>query len=109
MSQDHNPGPTTNYIDKQSEERVVFKHGQDGLSIHITIYNTNNNANEGGNAGLKQEAETDGQISGEKGKNANQGGQIAGKCGQNANQDGEVESSNCGSSTDETAENSVQS
>ena len=69
---------------------VVFKHDKDGLSIHITIYNTNNNANEGSEAGLKQKAETGGQISGKGGKNANQGGQISGKCGQNANQDGEV-------------------
>ena len=72
------------------ENGVVFKHDKDGLSIHITIYNTNNNANEGSEAGLKQKAETGGQISGKGGKNANQGGQISGKCGQNANQDGEV-------------------
>ena len=78
------------------ESNVVFKHEKDGLSIHITIYNTNNNANEGSEAGLKQKAETGGQISGKGGQIANQGGQIAGKCGQNANQDGEVSSGRCG-------------
>lgn len=74
----------------QAGENVVFKHDKDGLSIHITIYNTNNNANEGSEAGLKQRAETGGQISGKEGKNANQGGQIASKGGKNANQDSEV-------------------
>lgn len=82
-----------------SEEKkcVKFQHDKNGLKIYITIINTNNLANEGGNAGLKQKAKTGGQISaGKSGKNANQGGQIAGKCGQNANQDGRVKSKNCG-------------
>jgi hypothetical protein len=87
--------------EEQEEKKVVFEHSKDGLSIYITIYNTNNNANEDSEAGLKQEAETGGQISGLKGRNANQGGQIAGNCGQNANQDGEVESKNCGSAETE--------
>jgi hypothetical protein len=102
------PQSTSDNDDKQAEEGIIFKHEKDGLSIFITIYNTNNNANEGSEAGLKQKAETGGQISGPKGRNANQGGQIAGKCGQNANQDGEVESTNCGSSTDVIAGNTPQ-
>lgn len=35
-------------------------------------------------------AETGGQISGNRGQNANQGGQIARKGGQNANQEGQI-------------------
>lgn len=102
---EHNkPITATNNTEEQSEGKVVFKHDKDGLSIYITIYNTNNNANEGSEAGLKQ-AKEGGQISGKGGQNANQGGQIAEKCGQNANQDGEVSSTNCGSSTDVTTEN----
>lgn len=94
--------------EKQPEDGFVFKHDKNGLSIYITIYNTNNNANEGSEAGLKQKAETGGQISGKAGQNANQGGQIAEKCGQNANQDGEVDSANCGRSTDAIAESTIQ-
>ena len=94
---------------KQSESKTVFKHDKDGLSIYITIYNTNNNANEDSEAGLKQKAETGGQISGQRGRNANQGGQIAGNCGQNANQDGEVASEGCGSCEDSSEDDtSVQ-
>ncbi len=84
----------------QDNAGVVYKHEKDGLSIYITIYNTNNNANEGSEAGLKQRASEGGQITGKGGKNANQGGQIAGNCGQNANQDGEVTSDNCGGCMD---------
>ncbi|MDF2804365.1 MAG: hypothetical protein K0S61_4270 [Anaerocolumna sp.] len=89
--------PNTNEDSGKEENGVVFKHDKDGLSIYITIYNTNNNANEGSEAGLNQRASEGGQISGKEGQNANQGGQIAEKCGQNANQDGEVASENCGS------------
>ena len=76
--------------EKDSDKGIVFKHDKDGLAIYITIYNTNNNANEGSEAGLKQHAENGGQIAGPKGQNANQGGQIAGTYGKNANQDSEV-------------------
>lgn len=96
MDQNNEPLPTSDPADNESESGVAFKHEKDGLSVYITIYNTNNNANEDSQAGLKQKTETGGQISGPKGQNANQGGQISGKCGQNANQDGEVESKNCG-------------
>ncbi|GFZ31678.1 hypothetical protein CSC2_22040 [Clostridium zeae] len=91
---------------KIPEEGVTIKHDKDGISIYINIYNVNNLANQGGNAGVKQAAETGGQISGKSGQNANQGGQIAEECGQNANQDGEVESEGCGckASEDSTSE-----
>lgn len=83
------------------EDGVCVKHDKSGVSVYVNIYNTNNLANEGGNAGLKQDAENGGQISGAAGENANQGGQIAAKCGQNANQEGQVESQGCGSTSDE--------
>lgn len=89
----------TSTDDARSEEGVVFKHSKDGLSIYVTIYNTNNNANQESQAGLKQKSETGGQISGHRGQNADQGGQIAENCGQNANQDGSVTSENCGRRT----------
>lgn len=85
--------------EKKPEEGVTIKHDKDGISIHIIIYNTNNLANRG-SAGVKKVAETGGQISGDRGQNANQGGQIAEECGQNANQDGQVESQGCGSNAD---------
>jgi hypothetical protein len=67
--------------------KAIYDGKKNKLKIYIIIYNTNNLANEGGNAGLRLKAQTGGQIAaGERGKNANQGGQIAGKCGQNANQ-----------------------
>lgn len=94
------PYLATSDTNEESKEDVVFKHDKDGLSIYITIYNTNNNANEDGQAGLKQEAETGGQISGGGGQNANQGGQISGKCGQNANQDSDVSGKACGRAPD---------
>jgi hypothetical protein len=93
--------PKDDKKDDKKEDNVVFKHDKDGLSIYITIYNTNNNANEGSEAGLNQRASEGGQISGKEGQNANLGGQIAEKCGQNANQDGEVKSENCGSELEE--------
>ncbi len=89
--------------DKKPENGIEIKHDKGGLAIYITIYNTNNNANEDSEAGLRQIARESGQISGERGQNASQGGQIAGKCGQNANQDGEVELALCGSNTGEAA------
>lgn len=85
---------------KKPDKSVCIKRDEDGLSICINIYNTNNLANQGGNAGFKQKAENGGQNSGSDGQSANQGGQIAEKCGQNANQDGEVESQGCGSKVD---------
>ncbi|MEL7654605.1 MAG: hypothetical protein AAGU75_01710 [Bacillota bacterium] len=108
MEQCHFRTPSVADDENQTEDGVVYKHSKDGLSIYITIYNTNNNANEDSEAGLKQKAETGGQISGHKGENANQGGQIAGNCGQNANQDGEVSSANCGSSTEVEVEDAEQ-
>lgn len=82
---------------RAAKDCIEIKHDKFGLKIYITIVNNNNLANEGGNAGLKQKAQTGGQIvAGKNGKNANQGGQIAGKCGQNANQNGRVKSKNCG-------------
>ena len=108
MYQHQEPYLATQNADKESEKGIVLKHEKDGLSIYITIYNTNNNANEDSEAGLEQKAETGGQISGERGQNANQGGQIAEKCGQNANQDGEVDSTACGSQTDATTENTTE-
>ncbi len=82
--------PDTNRQPSENDEEksIVFKHDKDGLAIHITIYNTNNNANEGSEAGLKQKAEN--------------GGQIAGKCGKNANQDSKVSGASC--EADEYAE-----
>ncbi len=82
--------------DKKPEESVVVKYDKCVPAVYITIYNTNNNANEDSEAGLKQKAQEGGQISGERGQNANQGGQIAEECGQNANQDSEVCSEACG-------------
>ena len=108
MYQCQEPYLTTQNANNESEEGIVLKHEKDGLSIYITIYNTNNNANEDSEAGLKQRAETGGQISGERGQNANQGGQIAEKCGQNANQDGEVDSTACGSRVDAAADNTTE-
>ncbi|HWP79914.1 MAG TPA: hypothetical protein VN446_04670 [Candidatus Acidoferrum sp.] len=90
--------------EKRTEEGIVFKHDKEGLSIYITIYNTNNNANEESEAGLKQEAETGGQITSEGGQSANQGGQIAEKCGQNANQDSGVTSTDCAGTAEEPPE-----
>lgn len=92
---DTNHQPSEKKPKEDEKNAVVFKHDKDGLSIHITIYNTNNNANEGSEAGLKQKAENGGQISGKAGKNANQGGQIAAKCGHNANQDSAVSAEGC--------------
>ncbi len=91
----HYTCPEENTVEEKRANDVVFKHEKDGLSIYITIYNTNNNANEDSQAGLQQAAETGGQISGHKGQNADEGGQIAGNCGQNANQDSEVASAAC--------------
>jgi hypothetical protein len=108
MPKYHEPCQEIDSADEESETGIVFKHEKEGLSIYITIYNTNNNANEGGEAGLKQKTESGGQISGPKGKNANQGGQIAGRCGQNANQDGEVASTNCGSKAELDTEIDVE-
>lgn len=82
--------------EKKHEEGIKIKKKKDGLKIYIKIKNINNLANEGGQAGTKQKAETGGQNSGNKGENANQGGQITGKCGQNANQLGTVHSKGCG-------------
>jgi hypothetical protein len=82
--------------EKKEPEGIHFKHKKHGTSIYLTIYNNNNLANDGGNAGVKQSAETGGQIAGKGGENANQGGQIADECGQNANQDGKVKSRGCG-------------
>ncbi|MFB5661147.1 hypothetical protein [Alteribacillus sp. HJP-4] len=74
---------------KKTRKNLTYKHDLDGFRISINIYNTNNNANQGSSAGVKQKATQGGQnSSGKKGKNANQGGQITGKKGQNANQDG---------------------
>jgi hypothetical protein len=70
---------------------VSFKHDKDGIKIFINIYNTNNLANEGGNAGVEQTASEGSQnLTGKDGENASQGGQIADKGGQNANQFGQV-------------------
>ncbi|SHO45490.1 hypothetical protein [Anaerocolumna xylanovorans] len=104
MCEENRPSEINNNTEECPDNGIVFKHDKDGLSIYITIYNTNNNANEGSEAGLKQRASEGGQISGKAGQNANQGGQIAGKCGQNANQDGEVSSENCGSCLDTDSE-----
>jgi hypothetical protein len=76
---------------RESKEGISFKHDKDGIKIYINIYNTNNLANEGGNAGVKQKASEGGQnLTGESGENAGQGGQIAEKGGQNANQFGQI-------------------
>jgi hypothetical protein len=76
---------------KESKEDISFKHDKDGLKIYINIYNTNNLANEGGNARVKQKASEGGQnLTGKGGENAGQGGQIAEKGGQNANQFGQI-------------------
>ncbi|WP_078410070.1 hypothetical protein [Priestia abyssalis] len=73
------------------KEEISFKHEKDGLHIHINIYNNNNLANEGGNAGTKQHASEGGQnLTGKNGEIAGQGGQIAEEGGQNANQFGQV-------------------
>lgn len=77
--------------EKKEHEGVTIKHDKDGLTIIINITNNNNLANADSNAGVTQEAETGGQISGKHGENANQGGQIAKKGGKNANQDSEVD------------------
>ena len=75
----------------ESKEGISFKHEKDGLHIHITIYNNNNLANEGGNAGTKQHASEGGQnLTGKNGEIAGQGGQIAEDGGQNANQFGQI-------------------
>lgn len=42
--------------DKEPKEGISFEHDKDGIKITINIYNTNNLANEGGNAGVKQTA-----------------------------------------------------
>lgn len=105
MTQNPESSPANITSTENSEDKISFKHDKDGLSIHITIYNTNNNANQRSEAGQIQKAETGGQISGKKGQNANQGGQIAEESGQNANQDSEVESKSCGSCIDESHEN----
>lgn len=89
------PDSSMDCCSRHEEDGIVIRHGKDGLYIYINIYNTNNNANEDSEAGLKQKAETGGQITGECGSNANQGGQIAGKCGQNANQDSQVCPQDC--------------
>ncbi|MMZ56515.1 hypothetical protein D1872_184100 [compost metagenome] len=76
---------------KDPKESISFKHNKDGLKIYINIYNTNNLANQGSNAGVKQEASEGSQnLTGKDGDNASQGGQIADKSGQNANQFGQV-------------------
>lgn len=63
---------------KEVQEGIAFKHEKDGLSIYVTIYNTNNLANQGGHAGcFEQRAEGGGQINKNVGTNANQGGQNA--------------------------------
>lgn len=76
---------------KEPKEGISFKHEKDGLHIHITIYNNNNLANQGGNAGTKQHASEGGQnLTGKEGEIAGQGGQIAEKGSQNANQFGQI-------------------
>ena len=63
------------------------KDGNKEHHVHYTnIVNYGNLAINGGWI----HAETGGQISGNRGENANQGGQIAKRGGQNANQDGHV-------------------
>lgn len=106
MYEEYSSGEINDNTEKRPDSGFVFKHDKEGLSIYITIYNTNNNANEDSEAGLKQRASEGGQISGKAGQNANQGGQIAGKCGQNANQEGEVSSENCGGHSDADWEDS---
>lgn len=79
---------------KDLNNNISFEHEKEGLKIIINIYNTNNLANEGGNAGVRQTAYEGGQnVTGKGGENASQGGQIAGKGGQNANQFGQVSKS----------------
>lgn len=105
MCEDYENGDLTGSTDETPYNSVYYRHEKEGLSIYITIYNTNNNANEGSEAGLKQIAKEGGQIAGKGGRNANQGGQIAGDCGQNANQDGEVSSESCGSTESDEENN----
>lgn len=77
--------------DDHKNSDVSFKHDKDGIKIYINIYNTNNLANEGGNAGVEQTASEGSQnLTGKDGDNASQGGQNADKGGQNANQFGQV-------------------
>ncbi|PKG23976.1 hypothetical protein [Niallia nealsonii] len=76
---------------KYPKESISFKHDKEGLKIYVNIYNTNNLANQGSNAGVKQKASEGSQnLTGKDGENASQGGQIADKGSQNANQFGQV-------------------
>lgn len=81
----------SNDDNNEPQAGVSFEHDKEGIKIIINIYNTNNLANDGGNAGVKQDVSQGGQNTvGENGENAGQGGQIAEKGGQNANQFGQI-------------------
>ncbi|GAB1803820.1 hypothetical protein [Priestia megaterium] len=94
---DYNPEDDSYYVDESypqysnnNAHRKNREKEHEKICFNITIHN--NLANQGGNAGVNENAETGGQISGNAGQNANQGGQIAKKGGQNANQEGQVAS-----------------
>lgn len=47
MYEEYKPEGYDNNTEKCPDSGIVFKHDKEGLSIYITIYSTNNNANEG--------------------------------------------------------------
>ena len=92
---DYNPEDDSYYVDEsypQYRNNNDHKKNTEHEKICFNINIHNNISNKGGNAGVKENAETGGQISGNAGQNANQGGQISGNAGQNANQEGQVAS-----------------
>ena len=92
---DYNPEDDSYYVDESYPQYGNYnghKKNKEHEKICFNINIHNNLANQGGNAGVRENAETGGQISGNAGQNANQGGQIAKKGGQNANQEGQVAS-----------------
>ncbi|MCU7741478.1 hypothetical protein [Priestia megaterium] len=85
---DYNPEDDSYYVDESYPQYGNYnshKKNKEHEKICFNINIHNNLANQGGNAGVRENAETGGQISGNAGQNANQGGQ-------NANQEGQVAS-----------------
>lgn len=83
------------YDENELKEGIYFKHDKDGYSIHITIYNINNLANQDSNAGgVEQRAEGGGQINKNVGTNANQGGQNAINGSKSANNESQFANGN---------------
>jgi hypothetical protein len=83
---DYNSEDDSYYVDEsypQYRNNNDRKKNKKPKKICFNINIHNNLANQGGNAGVKENAETGGQISGNAGQNANQEGQVASKGGKN--------------------------